>query len=105
MRRALAFLLTFTILAGSLEFAFDYGEALEGTSLAALPDGHTSDDGHDPADHETGCDSCHFGGVHLIAFVAAAVDAAPRRDGQFTRWSARQAPHHLLPPPSPPPIA
>lgn len=69
MRRFAAILSVLGFLIGGFEFVTDYGEVLEGTPLAAMPDGHDSNDGHDAAEHGLSCDSCHFGGVHLMGFA------------------------------------
>lgn len=104
MRRFLASLLVLTILAASLEYAADYAEVFERTTLAALPEGHSGDDGHTPTDHQLSCDNCHFGGVHLTGFTVAAQVQAHRSDLVRAPWFAPHIAQHRSTPPNPPPI-
>lgn len=64
-------LLVVSLLAGGFEYATDYGEVLESTPLAGMPEGHDERDGHEPAEHGISCDVCHFGGVHLLALAVS----------------------------------
>ena len=105
MRRALTKLLMLAILAAGMEFATDYAEVLESTPLAALPDGHTGNDGHDPSDHALPCDNCHFGGVHLTGFIVTALAPLAGAASTFTPWSTQNTPNFSPAPPNPPPIA
>jgi hypothetical protein len=71
MRRFTVLLLALSLVSVGFEYVTDYGEVLEGTPLAALPEGHEANDGHAPAEHGASCDACHFGGVHLLALAVA----------------------------------
>jgi hypothetical protein len=71
MRRLTILLLALALVSAGFEYVTDYGEVLEGTPLAALPEGHDANDGHTPAEHGVSCDACHFGGVHLLALAVA----------------------------------
>ncbi len=98
-------LVLLAIFVAGMEFATDYGEALEGTVLAALPEGHQHDDGHSPADHGLNCDNCHFGGIHLIAFTASAATGASAATQGHTPWVDPMPMRVARTPPNPPPIA
>ena len=87
------------------EFTTDYGEALEGTPLVALPDGHQQNDGHDPAEHGLRCDNCHFGGVHLTGLTEAVmVVFAPAATANMP-WQTPATVTPVLSRPERPPIA
>lgn len=105
MRQFVAVLLILTLLAGGLEFASDYGEALEGTPLVAMPDGHQTDDGHDPGEHGRSCDHCHFGGVHLIGLTVLQILTSAPSSEPTTPWRTPPAAVAFLSPRDRPPIA
>lgn len=88
MYRPIAVVCILALLVACFEFATDYGEALEDTPLAAMPDGHSAGDGHHPSDHGLRCDNCHFGGVHLMGLAAAAPPRLPPATPEYFAWQA-----------------
>lgn len=104
MKPLIALLATIALLGSGVEFVTDYAEVLEGTPLAALPDGHTPGDGHEPADHGVRCDNCHFGGVHLIGVVPTAGTFGPATHAQRIVWSPPAPVRVSATPPNRPPI-
>ncbi len=96
MRRCIVIVSILALLFAVFEFVTDYDEVVEGTPLAAVPDGHDGDDGHAPAEHGFSCDSCHFGGAHLAALPMPLLSSLTPASAAFSPWR-QPAPSHLDP--------
>jgi hypothetical protein len=87
MRTWIALISVLALLFAGFEFVTDYNEVLEGTPLAALPDGHSGDDGHTPTEHGFSCDGCHFGGVHLAVMPVSLLSSFAPAAAGHSLWS------------------
>lgn len=105
MQRILAMLVILACGGAGFEFAADYDEVFDHGPLMALPDGHSPDDGHDPADHGISCDNCHFGGVHLTGLPEQAPVVLSPPNAAPLAMSAPDLPSAWRIPPQRPPIA
>lgn len=105
VKRLVAICLVVTLLSTGLEFASDYSDVFEGTDLAAMPSGHDSNDGHDPAEHQIGCDICHFGGVHLMGVAMASPADVRMPPAADSPWQMPPPGAWIPHPPTQPPIA